>query len=44
VANERGQLRKEPAFFIRLNNGTQAIRDEGERQRYVAQRWPSNPT
>lgn len=43
VADERGQFRKGPAFFIRLNNGTRAIRDEGERQRYIAQRWP-NPT
>jgi hypothetical protein len=26
-------------FFIRLNNGTRAIGDERERERYIAQRW-----
>jgi type I restriction enzyme, R subunit len=49
VADERGQLRREQAFFIRLNNGTRAIRDDRERQRYIAQRWSGgagapNPT
>jgi low temperature requirement protein LtrA len=29
------------AFFVRLNNGTRAIADGRERERYIAQRWPS---
>jgi hypothetical protein len=26
-------------FYVRLNNGTRAIDDERERERYIAQRW-----
>ena len=30
---------KRRSFFIRLNNGTRAIEDDLEIERYVAQRW-----
>ena len=39
VADTKGQFSKEVAFFVRLNNGTRAIEDEREIQRYIAQRW-----
>jgi type I restriction enzyme R subunit len=39
VEDERGQHAKKRAFLVRLNNATRAIDDEGERQRYIAQRW-----
>jgi type I restriction enzyme, R subunit len=39
VTDQRGQFPRAPRFFIRLNNGTRAIEDEVERQRYIAQRW-----
>jgi type I restriction enzyme R subunit len=39
TANDHGQLAKKRVFFIRLNNGTRAIEDERERERYIAQRW-----
>jgi type I restriction enzyme, R subunit len=38
-ADAKGQFAKKTAFFVRLNNGTRAIEDEREIQRYVAQRW-----
>ena len=39
VADEHGQYAKKRVFYIRLNNGTRAIEDERERERYVGQRW-----
>jgi type I restriction enzyme R subunit len=39
VADSPGQLARKRVFFIRLNNGTRAIEDDGERERYIAQRW-----
>jgi hypothetical protein len=39
VAGERGQLLKKQLFYVRLNNATRAIEDDGERELYVAQRW-----
>ena len=39
VADEQGQFAKERHFYVRLNNGTRAIKDEKERERYIAQRW-----
>jgi type I restriction enzyme R subunit len=39
VADPPGQLARKRVFFIRLNNGTRAIEDDGERERYIAQRW-----
>lgn len=39
VLDKQGQFGKERRFYVRLNNGTRAIDDERERQRYIAQRW-----
>jgi type I restriction enzyme R subunit len=39
VADKQGQFAKKHVFYIRLNNGTRAIDDAVERERYVAQRW-----
>jgi len=39
VADKQGQFDKKRVFYIRLNNGTRAIEDEREQERYVAQRW-----
>lgn len=39
VADSKGQQSRKESFFIRLNNGTRAIDDEQETQRYIAQRW-----
>ncbi len=39
TADEQGQFSKASKFYVRLNNGTRAIEDRQERQRYIAQRW-----
>jgi hypothetical protein len=39
VADKRGQLGAKRQFYVRLNNGTRAIEDQRERERYIAQRW-----
>ncbi len=39
VSDRQGQFSKTRKFYVRLNNGTRAIDDERERQRYMAQRW-----
>jgi hypothetical protein len=39
LSDAKGQFSKKTAFFVRLNNGTRAIDDEREIQRYIAQRW-----
>ncbi len=39
VADPQGQLGRKRVFYIRLNNGTRAIEDERERERFVAHRW-----
>ena len=39
IADAKGQFVKKRKFFIRLNNGTRAVTDEEQRQRYIAQRW-----
>lgn len=39
VADKQGQFGKKQVFYVRLNNGTRAIEDEKERERYIAQRW-----
>ncbi len=45
VADDKGQLRKKTAFFVRLANGTREIADPTERHKYVVGRWgPSKPT
>ena len=33
------QFDRKRIFYIRLNNGTRAVEDEKERERYIAQRW-----
>lgn len=38
-----GQIVKKTAFYVRIGNGTREIADPGEKQKYVAGRWP-NPT
>ncbi|MGH2547117.1 MAG: AlbA family DNA-binding domain-containing protein, partial [Actinomycetota bacterium] len=45
AVDDHGQFSKQRVFFVRLNNGTRAIRDERERERYIAQRWgsPASP-
>jgi hypothetical protein len=43
AVDDLGQYSKRQEFFVRLNNGTKAISDERERQRYVSQRWGSGP-
>ena len=40
TVDAKGQFGKERRFYIRLNNGTKAVSDEKERQKYIAQRWP----
>lgn len=39
VVDKQGQFGKKHVFYIRLNNGTRAVEDQTERERYVAQRW-----
>jgi type I restriction enzyme R subunit len=39
VVDKQGQFAKVRRFYVRLNNGTRAIDDERERERYIAQRW-----
>ncbi|MEO8292756.1 MAG: RNA-binding domain-containing protein [Actinomycetota bacterium] len=39
VVDRQGRSGKERRFYVRLNNGTRAIEDERERERYIAQRW-----
>jgi type I restriction enzyme R subunit len=39
VADEQGRFGKKRLFYVRLNNGTRAIEDERERERFIAQRW-----
>lgn len=39
VEDAHGQHSKERLFFIRLNNGTRAVEDPKEHERYIAQRW-----
>jgi type I restriction enzyme, R subunit len=39
LADERGRFAKKERFYIRLNNGTRAIEDQSECERYIAQRW-----
>jgi type I restriction enzyme R subunit len=41
TVDDHGQFSKSRVFFVRLNNGTRAIRDERERERYLAHRWGS---
>ena len=43
VVDDKGQFSKGQRFYVRLNNGTRAIDDERERERYVAQRWGRQP-
>jgi hypothetical protein len=39
VLDKQGQFGRERRFYVRLNNGTRAIDDDRERERYTAQRW-----
>jgi len=39
VADKQGQFSRKRLFYVRLNNGTRAIEDEKERERYIAHRW-----
>jgi type I restriction enzyme R subunit len=39
VADDKDQLQKRAAFFVRLANGTREIADPAERQRYIVGRW-----
>ncbi len=39
VADRQGQFGRKRLLYVRLNNGTRAIEDERERERYIAQRW-----
>jgi type I restriction enzyme, R subunit len=39
VVDQRGQLARKTAFYVRVGNATREIRDATERQRYVQQRW-----
>ena len=39
VAEQQGQFARKQLFYIRLNNGTRAIEDDRQRERYMAQRW-----
>jgi len=39
VADQQGQFARKRLFYVRLNNGTRAIEDGKERERYIAQRW-----
>ncbi|MEX0754139.1 MAG: DEAD/DEAH box helicase family protein [Actinomycetota bacterium] len=39
MADRHGQFARKRLFYVRLNNGTRAIEDQVERERYIAQRW-----
>jgi len=39
VADKQGQFARRQQFYIRLNNGTRAVEDDRERERYIAERW-----
>jgi type I restriction enzyme R subunit len=39
VVDAKGQFGRAKRFYVRLNNGTRAIDDDRERDRYIAQRW-----
>ncbi len=39
VRDQGGQLHKVTAFYVRIGNGTRAISDPAERQKYLAYRW-----
>ncbi len=39
VVDKAGQHQKKRMFFVRMNNGTRAIDDEAEIEKYVAGRW-----
>ena len=39
MSDEKDQLTKRKAFLVRLNNATREIKDEKERERYIAPRW-----
>jgi hypothetical protein len=39
VPDAQGQLLKRRVFYVRRSNGTKAIADEEERERYIAERW-----
>lgn len=39
TVDRQGQFSKKRVFFVRLNNGTRAIDDDRDRERYIAQRW-----
>ncbi|MDQ3177078.1 MAG: hypothetical protein M3Q72_05970 [Actinomycetota bacterium] len=42
VHDVNGQHLEKTEFFVRVGNGTKAL-DDTERQKYVAQHWPSAP-
>jgi hypothetical protein len=39
VVDKGGRLEKRSAFYVRVGNGTRAITDPAERQKYIADRW-----
>lgn len=39
VVDKGGQLQKKTASYVRIGHGTREVRDEGERQKYIASRW-----
>jgi type I restriction enzyme R subunit len=39
LPDAQGQLLKRRVFYVRRSNGTKAIADEEERDRYIAERW-----
>lgn len=39
TVDNKGQLERKPAFFVRLANGTREITDPTERRKYIASRW-----
>ena len=39
VVDKQGQHQKKRMFYVRMNNGTRAIDDEAEIEKYIANRW-----
>lgn len=39
TVDKAGQHLKKRVFYVRMNNGTRAVDDEGEVEKYIAQRW-----
>ena len=44
LVDKNGQHQRQRAFYVRMNNGTRAIDDEAEVEKYIANRWSPSGT